>query len=84
MDPEICEYCGGTLQDPAIRHRQRVFCSDDCCEAFEDELVQNGEPAAEDLAATEDPPPYAGDLEGDLADGLDDDLGDAYLEDDDF
>ncbi len=84
MDQETCAHCGGAVADGGIRHRQRMFCSDDCCEAFEDELLDTGEPAPEDLAATEDPAPYAGDLEGDLAEDLDGDLGDEYLEDDDF
>ncbi len=83
-----CDYCGAAIEGDGIRHRQRVFCSDECCEALEDELLDHGEPDATELAVTDDP--LAGDadldagLDGDLEDGLDGDLEqDGYFEDDD-
>ncbi len=49
MDPQPCAYCGGLVEDQGIRHRRKLFCSDECCEAFEDEFMRRGEPDPVDL-----------------------------------
>jgi len=37
------------VENEGIRHRRRLFCSDECCEAFEDRFMENGEPDDLDL-----------------------------------
>ncbi len=81
-----CDYCGAAIEVDGIRHRQRLFCSDECCEAFEDELLEHGEPDAAELDAADDPLTYDADLGDDLDGEIDGDLAgdDDFEEDDDF
>jgi len=72
MDPRICTRCGVEIEEAGLTHRKRLFCSDECCETWEDEFHKSGEPDAEDLNAE--------DLEEDVLD--DDDLD--FDEDSDF
>jgi hypothetical protein len=89
MEPRSCDYCGAEIEGDGIVHRKRAFCSDECCEAWEDELLNHGEPDAEDLAETDDPLGFDDDVDDDLdgdvdEDGdLDGDLDDEYFDDDD-
>lgn len=82
MEPRICDQCGQEIEEGGIRHRRRLFCSDECCEEFEDAFMSNGEPDDLDLDDDDlddlDPLEDADDL-----DGLDDDGMDS-LDDDDF
>ena len=50
MDTERCEQCGQDFDGPGVDFRNHTFCSDTCCETFEERLVLNGEPAEVDLA----------------------------------
>jgi len=90
MEPVICDYCGAEVEGGGIRHRRRMFCCDECCESYEDELIAHGEPDPEDLADAVDPLDLGDDLGDDLEDDLeededlDDDLGDDdYFDEDD-
>jgi len=49
MEPRPCDHCGTVVENEGIRHRRRLFCSDECCEAFEDRFMENGEPDDLDL-----------------------------------
>ncbi|MEZ4386206.1 MAG: hypothetical protein R3D98_01260 [Candidatus Krumholzibacteriia bacterium] len=49
MEPRRCDHCGEVVLDQGIRHRRRLFCGDECCEAFEDEFMRVGEPDPVDL-----------------------------------
>ena len=44
MKPGECAQCGAEFEGPGIIHRGRFFCSDECCESWEDECARNGEP----------------------------------------
>jgi hypothetical protein len=70
MEPKVCTYCGAEITDQGIEFRRQLFCSDECCETWEDEFLDKGVP---DLV----------DLEGD---DLEDDefLDDVDLDDDDL
>jgi hypothetical protein len=90
MNPRICAQCGAVILDHGIDHRRRHFCSDECCERFEDLFMKCGEPdpadlesAALELAEVEfDEDIIAGrDDDDPTADDLDDDLA-ADLDDD--
>jgi hypothetical protein len=50
MALRLCAQCGIEITAPEIRHRRRVFCSDECCEAFEDVFLIRGGPDPIDLA----------------------------------
>lgn len=60
MDFSVCSQCGIEIEGKGIHYRDRVFCSDECCEEFEDLFSKIGEP---DLAS----------LDEDIDDDLDDD-----------
>lgn len=86
MEPRLCDQCGAELEaeNKGIRHRRRLFCSDECCETFEDQFMESGEPDELDLDE-----PFEDELDGlddedDLSrlDGDGDDLD--PLDDDDF
>ena len=72
METRICTYCGAEMENEGIRHRNRLFCSDECCEAFEDEFLVHGEPDLADLDdETEDKPFDLDDETFDLDSGSD-------------
>jgi len=79
VESRICAYCGGELGETEIRHRRRLFCSDECCEAFEDSFLVRGEPDPTDLAEGE---VVDDDLDLDAEDLDDDELEDDELDDD--
>ena len=68
MKASICAQCGAEIDDAGIAFKGRTFCSDECCEEYEDLLALGGGPDA-------------GELEDDLEEGLDGDLA-ADLDDD--
>jgi len=49
MEPRLCDHCGADVETDGIQHRRRLFCSDECCEAFEDKFMVSGEPDSFDL-----------------------------------
>ncbi len=49
MDFSICAQCGVEIQNKGIHFRNRVFCSDECCEAFESAFADKVEPVIDDL-----------------------------------
>ena len=73
MTQSICSQCGADIDGTGIRHRGRLFCSDDCCESFEEEFLTKGEPGVHELDE---------DLDEDL-DFDEDDLDEDELEEDD-
>jgi hypothetical protein len=79
---DICFHCGGAVEGDGIEHRGKVFCSDECCDEFEDELTTNGEPDPDDL---DDEDFEVDDLEFDEdAENFDEDYDDDDLDDRDF
>ncbi len=65
MDFEVCAQCGREIEGLGILFQGRHFCSDECCEEFEELLLVNGEPDPGEL-----------ELQGieDLDEGLEDGL----------
>jgi hypothetical protein len=49
MRRDRCEYCGAELDEIGIEYRGRFFCSDECCEEYEQNLAANGEPDPAEL-----------------------------------
>lgn len=49
MTQSICSQCGADIDGTGIRHRGRLFCSDDCYETFEEEFLTKGEPGVHEL-----------------------------------
>jgi hypothetical protein len=72
---EYCFHCGAVIDGEGIEHRGKIFCSDECCDAYEEDLTNNGGPDLDDL--DED------DLDEDDYDFDDDDGDDNYDDDDD-
>ena len=78
MDFSVCAQCGIEIEGKGIHFRDQVFCSDECCEEFEDEFSASGEPELEELDE---------DLESDFSEedlgySDEDDSQDEYLDDD--
>lgn len=82
MDIDVCVQCGKVIEGKGIRFRNRHFCSDECCEEWEELSLEDDEPIPEELAVDDEE--IVEDLE-DL-DDLDelDDLEDLDDLDDDF
>ena len=78
MEVVTCTRCGAVVDGEGIRHRRRLFCSDECCEEFEDQFLDHGEP--DDVDLEDDDPGGDGLYEED--DDLYDD--DTPLDDDDY
>jgi hypothetical protein len=49
MDFSICAQCGVKIENKGIHFRNRVFCSDECCENFEAEFADKGMPVIDEL-----------------------------------
>ncbi len=86
MDILNCTRCGAAIEGDGIRHRRRLFCSDECCETFEDGFLNRGGPDAKDLEAdsTEDVEVFDEVFLEDEDEDGEDDLGDDALDDDRF
>ncbi len=54
MDFQVCVQCGREIEDKGILFRNRHFCSDECCEEFEELYQQKGEPDPKELEVEED------------------------------
>ena len=55
MDCSVCTQCGIEIEGKGIHYRDQVFCSDECCEEFDEEFVSSGEPDLKDLEEEVDP-----------------------------
>jgi len=77
MQQPYCAQCGGEVDGEGIRHRGRLFCSDECCEEFEEDFLTRGEPGVEELDGDDDDDFDEDDLDIDE----DDDDGD-FVDDD--
>jgi hypothetical protein len=51
MSENQCTYCRAEIDEVSVEFRGLFFCSDECCEDYEDNLTINGEPNPEELAA---------------------------------
>lgn len=49
MSMDKCAWCSGEVTDDDVRYRKRLFCSDECCDEYQDDLTTNGEPNPEEL-----------------------------------
>ncbi len=49
MDFKTCSQCGIEIEGKGIHFRDRVFCSDECCEEFEVEFAARGVPDLKEL-----------------------------------
>ncbi len=80
MDYSVCSRCGVEIESKGIHFRNKVFCSDQCCEEFEAEAADKSEPVMGELVDDD----LGSDDEDDLdyRDGDDSDDGDPL--DDDF
>ena len=89
MELSACVHCGNEIDSKGIHFRGKTFCSDECCEEFEAELVDKGGPEMVDLADDDFEPEDLGDElgyrngEDDPEELLDDD-DDFKIEPDDF
>jgi len=54
MDRDRCAYCGAEISEAGVEFRGLFFCSDECCEDYEDNLTVNGEPNPDELAMDDD------------------------------
>lgn len=82
MDYNVCARCGVEIESKGIHFRNKVFCSDECCEEFEAEAADKSEPVMDELVdddlGPDDDLGYRdgddGDDDGDDGDPLDDDF----------
>jgi len=81
MEINACAQCGLEIESKGIHFRGKVFCSDECCEEFEAEMADNGDPDMDDLDDDFDPDDLGEEL-GYRED--DDDDEDDLLDDDDY
>ncbi|MFH1843174.1 MAG: hypothetical protein ABIF77_08190 [bacterium] len=44
-----CTWCGAEITEEGVGYKGRLFCSDECCEQYQDDLEKNGEPNPEEL-----------------------------------
>ena len=49
-----CTQCGGEIEETGIQYRGKFFCSDDCCEKYEQDFLDKDEPIIDELADDED------------------------------
>ena len=83
MDFSVCAQCGVEIESKGIHFRNHVFCSDECCEEYETEFAEKGEPVLDELVNDDLVPEELEDDDLGYRDNdLDDDLDDAL--DDDF
>lgn len=72
MDFKVCSQCGKEIEGAGVLFRENVFCGDECCDEFEEELSAKDVPSLNDLNKDGE----------DLLTGTDDDLG--YRDDNDL
>jgi len=64
MKPMLCAQCGSEIEVRPIAYHGRMFCSDECCETFDQDFALKGGPGDDDLDD---------DLEADYEDDFDED-----------
>ena len=76
MKPIVCAHCGSGIEGKPVTFHGQLFCSDECCEAFDEDLALRGGPGDDELDD---------DLDGDFDDDFDEDDFDEddFDEDDD-
>ncbi len=53
-DYNQCTQCGCEIEEAGIQFRGKFFCSDECCEKYEQNLLDKDEPVLDELADDED------------------------------
>ena len=81
MDSSICAQCGATIENKGISFRNRIFCSDECCEEYEAEFTNKDEPVIDELTDDGSGPEDLDENLGYRNEGAEEDLDD---DDDDF
>ncbi len=77
-----CTQCGGDIEETGIQYRGKFFCSDDCCEQYEQDFLDKDEPLIDELAADDaDDDDDLGDIENI---GFEDNDDEEDLLDDDY
>jgi len=88
MDFTNCAQCGKAIESKGIQYRGRLFCSDECCEEFEVERADRGDPDSDDLADDDLAEEDFGAVDLDEGDhgyqGQDDDTSAEFDDEDDF
>jgi len=84
MDFSICTQCGVEIENKGIHFRNRVFCSDECCEDFEAEFADKDGPVIDELLDDDLDPDDLEDIDEDSIDFDDDDEDIDDSLDDDF
>ena len=74
MDFSICAKCGVEIENKGIHFRNHFFCGDECCENFDAEFADKGEPVIDELLDDDLDPE---ELDEDALEFRDDDLDDA-------
>ncbi len=54
MDFRVCAQCGKEIEGEGIFFHKRYFCSDECCDEYEELLLEDVDPVPEDLAMDDD------------------------------
>ena len=49
MELTVCHQCSAEIEGKGIHFRGYVFCSDECCEEFEEAFADREEPDLDDL-----------------------------------
>ena len=83
MKQDQCAFCGAEINEAGVEFRGLLFCSDECCEDYEDDLTVNGEPNPDELDPDEleDMDLDGGDFEEDELSDNDYDYEDDYNDD---
>jgi len=79
-DYNECTQCGAEIEETGIQYRGKVFCSDDCCEQYEQEFQDKDEPVLDELDGDDEEV----EISDEDLDYQDDDDEDDMLDDDDF
>ncbi len=81
MKPDSCAHCGDEVGESGVEYKSRFFCSDECCEEYEDNLITNGEPDAKDLTEAGLEDVDFADIDFDDGEEIDEELESDYVED---
>ena len=88
MDFIVCAQCGAEIENKGIPFRNRVFCSDACCEEYEAVFADKDEPVIDELMdvsqGSEDLDEDLGYRNDDVEESLDDDDDDFDIKPEDF
>ena len=81
MSSDRCAHCGVLIEEMGLEYKGLLFCSDDCCEEYEDNLLTNGEPDPAELNDEELKDLDLEDITFEEDSDLDDDLDEEYCAD---